>query len=595
MAIKDGIDEDLAVQTIVGCWEDWTSARRSKEGVWQECVNNYLVEVDETKYADWPWRCKVADTFSQETADTIASSLRNALFPTNEDFYEIVGHDAMGKQFAPVMKEYLDTYLMKMKWIERLMPFFKQLAVIGNAPVLLPWECTYVQRKKRIREINTVTNEPKVRVETLRSKKYDGPGLQVLDAFDVAFDPLRMDLSKAPMARRVVLPRDLAMKEYPDVDWDDLDRHAGKPHEDSDTHKAGRALVFGLDDHSVPDAEQAENDEVEVLEWYGDLVLDGERHPELIGAVLNRRALAKFETETYWGGRPIFWETYDNVWWTAYGKGPLEPVRGTQALIDTFTNQKADIINLIINPTFKYMEDGVVDPENLLTAPGFGILVNTMDNVQPVSLNSNVGLAFNEIADLRGRGERSTGASSMDKGQMMTGRRTAYEASQVAQGAGGRRVDVTKHLANNSMEYMLEFYVACIQQFKWGSKEIPEEVLLGDYGVKFLGAETTAMRQYAIQNITSFVQTVLQSQIMVQGLKVPGTLRKLSELYGIKKSDEMVKTDEEYAAEQEQQRQMEMAQQQQAQPGNPPGTMGSQGMPQPVDQEMAAFLGGGMG
>ncbi len=595
MAIKDGIDEDLAVQTIVGCWEDWTSARRSKERVWQECVNNYLVEVDESKYENWPWRCKVADTFSQETADTIASSLRNALFPTNEDFYEIVGHDDLGKQFAPVMKEYLDTYLMKMKWIERLMPFFKQLAVIGNAPVLLPWECTYVQQKKRIREVNTVTGEPIVRVESLRTKKYDGPGLHVLDAFDVAFDPLRMDLSKAPMVRRVVLPHDLAKQEYPRVDWEDLDLHAGKPHEDSDTHKASRARVFGLDDHSIPEEEQAENDEVEILEWYGDLVVDGERHREVIAVVINRRVLAKLETETYWGGRPLFWETYDNVWWTAYGKGPLEPVRGTQALIDTFTNQKADIINLIINPTFKYFNDGVVDPENLLTAPGFGIEVQDINNVQPLSLNQNVGLAFNEIADLRGRGERSTGASSMDKGQMQGGRRTAYEASQVAQGAGGRRVDVTKHLANNSMEYMLEFYVAGIQQFKWGSKEIPEEVLLGDYGVKFLGAETSAMRQYQLQNVMTFMQIVGQNERLAGALKPPGTMRKLGKLCGIKDDDEMVMTDQDYKAEQEQQRQMEMAQQQQAQPGNPPGTMGSQGMPQPVDQEMAAFLGGGMG
>ena len=74
MAIDLAADHEKIVQQVVACWDAWTVERRPKERIWQECVLNYLVEVDEAKYDAWPWRSRVADTLSQETADTVASS-----------------------------------------------------------------------------------------------------------------------------------------------------------------------------------------------------------------------------------------------------------------------------------------------------------------------------------------------------------------------------------------------------------------------------------------------------------------------------------------------------------------------------------------
>ena len=86
MAIIADIDRDEIVHEIVERWVNWKEARREKEAIWQECLMNYLVHIDESKFENWPWRSKVADTFSQEQGDTIASSLRNAWFPVNEEF-----------------------------------------------------------------------------------------------------------------------------------------------------------------------------------------------------------------------------------------------------------------------------------------------------------------------------------------------------------------------------------------------------------------------------------------------------------------------------------------------------------------------------
>lgn len=584
--IKDGLDHDAVVTTIVGLWTDWKDARLEKEKIWSECLANYLVHVDKAKYENWPWRCQVADTFSQETADTIASAMRAALFPMNEDFYELEGVDAVGKLHAQAMKDYLDGLLHRMQFIERLMPAFKQLSVIGNCPILTPWTTELKSERRRVRTINPVTYDTTVSVQRIPQKKYDGPGLQVLDAFDVVFDPMSL-CGHGTKIRRTLMTREAFVEKYGDyTDITELDAGTGKPMEPSDTQKVARARLFGLDEQEtqIPTDEQ-----IEILELIGDVTVDGEVHQGTIAAVGNRKVLCQFEAENpYWcHDALLLWATYDDLWFTGIGKGPLEPVRGIQSLIDTFSCQKADELNLILSGCWKYVDDGILDIDTLYLKPGGGIAVGQIQNLVPLQPNQSVTLAYGEIELLRQRGERSTGASRMDMGQAQGGRKTAYETAVIQQGGSGRQMDVARHLANDLMEPILEKYLIDVQQFKYGLGEIEDEALLGEYRVKYLGANMTAMRQYEIQQLMLFTDITARNPVSAQSIKWPGYNKRVLKILNIKDPDEIVMNDQEYQAA--------LRQQQAAEQQSPRrGEAGMMGPAEPFSSaDLAAVYGGG--
>lgn len=586
MAILESIDRDEIAHEIVERWVNWKEARREKESIWQECLTNYLVYIDETKFENWPWRSKVADTFSQEQGDTIASSLRNAWFPVNEEFYEVKGDDDLGKTHEKEMQEHMTKILHKMKFIERLNPWAKQLTVLGNAPMLLTWETLELSRRKRQQIVDLRTGERTYQVTDERKKKYEGPGIEVLDAFDVVFDPAAKHPRQTPFIRRVKVEKDLLKGLYPDLTDEEIEscQPGTTTLEQSDHHKIQRATVFGF---TAPESGAAlagdneEDDKVEVLELYGDLVCDGVRYADMVGAVIGRKILAKFQKNPFWGGRQIVWGTYDQLWFTMFGKGPLEPVRGTQELIDTFSNQKVDILNTITNGCFAYVDDGVIDPATLYLSPRAGIEVGNIANIKELHPNTNISLTYQEIETLRARGERSTGKSRFDMGQAPGGRRTAFEASMIGQGGGARSQDITKHVANDVLEYVLEWMLVTVQQMKWDSGEIPNEVLLGEYHVNYLGADLTAMRQFEIQQAQLFMDMIGRYPVLGEATNIPILVSEIAKLFHFRNQD-IAKPMAQYIAEQ---KQKQMQQQQQAQQDQGGPTMG--GLSQIPDQSQS--------
>lgn len=509
MAITIKADLDKVAQTVTQCWDDWTHARRKKERIWQECVMNYLCEVDETKYQGWPWRSKVADTLSQETGDTVASSLINGLFPLNEKYLDIAGNDEASADRAPKMLGYLEAQLKRANFIESVRPWAKQLSVIGNAPYLGRFDVLSKPNKRRVVTREVRTGKPSYGVQQVSGIKTTS--FLSLDAFDVAFDPDCLSPNDSPMiwrcvmskARVLALPNLTNLAQLEDVD-------GGAPSQPSDSLKTQRKRAFGV---TKPDAGQEESDpnEIEILCYFGDLEIDGELFENQRLVIGNRTVVLRAEPEPFWAGRPIGWAGYDQLWMTGLEKGPLEPIRGVQSLIDTFQNQKADILNLIINGAFAYVNDGIIDPDNLWLRPGGFIEVGSLDNLKPLQPSSNVALTYQELGTLREQAERSSGKSRFDMGIAPGGRRTAYEANLIRGGGSSRSNDILRHLANGPMESYLSWALGTLQQMKWDSGEIENDILAGDYRVNFLGADLTTLRQFQVQNLMMAIQVMAQA------------------------------------------------------------------------------------
>ena len=520
MIVDDIKKEDVAA-FIKDSFDGWKDARIEKETIWQSCVDNYLTVIDTAKYESWPWRSKVCDTMSQETGDTIASALRNSLFPLTEDYFTLRGKDELGIKHEARMTEYVKTKLKQAKFQEKMRVFLKQLTILGNSVVHIPWVKNTEKKKKRVME------NGKVFIKTINKEVYDSFDIETLDILDVVFDPNKAYTKKSLCIYRTY--KSLAeLKLNKNYDAEGLaDIESGfaeyQQRTDNTVDKTKRAEAFGL-------AYDSSTEDIELLVGYGDFELDGVIYEDYLAVVGNSGTLLRFEPNPYWGGKPLLLGTYDPMWFSVYGRGPLEPILGVQELINTFTNQKADILNLIIMGSFAYVNDGIIDPESLFLRPAGGIEVGDINNIKPLAPNGNVALTYQEIAMLRERGERSSAASNYEVGVPGGGRKTAFEASILKQGSSGRFGDVVKHAGDGVVESMLEFIVESLKQFKYGSGEVDDEVLLGEYSVDYYGADTSIVRQTMLQSLMGFLDISARMPQMAEAvdpLKLSAILKRL--------------------------------------------------------------------
>lgn len=500
--------EDI-VSFIADIFRTWKDNRSEKEDLWQDCINNWLTVIDESKYESWPWRSKVCDTMSQETADTIASNLRNSLFPLNEDYFILKGIDDIGKQYQEEMTNYLKLKLKNINYQEKMRVFLKQLAVLGNSVVHIPWVKRIEKKKKRILE------DGKTKIISANKTMYDCFNVETLDILDVVFDPNKPYTRKSMVIYRTYISlADLKNNSNFDQEAIGLIASGFAEYEkktDEKQDKYNRAQAFGL-------LYNPDESDVELLVCYGDFEFNGVVYENYLGVVANGSQLLRFEPNPYWGGCPLMLGTYDPLWFSSYGRGPLEPILGIQELINTFTNQKADILNLIIMGSFAYVNDGIIDPSSLFLKPCGGIEVGDLNNIKILSPNTNVALTYQEIAMLRERGERSTAASNYEVGVPGGGRKTAFEASILKAGSAGRFGDVVKHTGDGVVEQVLTFALDSLKQFKYGSGDINDEVLLGEYMVDYFGADTSIVRQTEMQSLLMFTDILARIPALANAL-----------------------------------------------------------------------------
>ncbi|MEO0215662.1 MAG: hypothetical protein ABIL14_01425 [candidate division WOR-3 bacterium] len=543
---KADTNEEEIVEYIVGNWESWKYARKAKEQIWQDCLNNYLTIVDESKYTNWPWRCKVSDTFSQEIGDIAASALKNALFPFDEEFYRLEPLDDIAQVYQDKMKKYLDSKLKESRFIERYRPFLKQLAVIGNSAAFLPWKT--ITRPKKIRTRSGV--------QTYDDVVYDLFRFDTLDMLNVVLNPDSIYSEDSPIIIRSLhsLASLKSMKEYKNLDKLEASIIESKhpaPTESDDMFVQQRKQVFGLDGN-------VDGEEVELLSCRGDMEINGKVYRDYVGVVANRKFLIQFKENPFWGGRPVVFSGYSSMWYTPYGIGPLEPVKGIHELINTFTCQKADILNLIIMGSFAYVNDGIIDPDNLFNRPAGAIEVGDINNIKPLAPNANVALAYQEIAQLRDRGERSSGVTDIEAGVFPGGRKTAYEAGLLKQGSFGRFSEVIKHIGETSVEYPLNFFLTSLKQFKYGSGEIEDEALLGKYKIEYFGASLSEARNNDLSKLAQLADMASKMGQLQVAIDPVEFMQEWRRVLGIKNS-RILRSPEQVEAELNRQKQLEAA------------------------------------
>lgn len=525
--IEPKVDNGKVVTKVSGDWENWKKVRESKEAIWDDCVKHYLTYIDESKYKKWPWRCKVSRPVSQEIVDSVAAAMKSALFPDNEDFFNVEGLDQIGAEYAKEVKNYMKVVLFKMRFAQSMNPFIKQLCIVGNSTAGLNWRQESVIRRRW---------QDGVQVDG-RQVIWDSSRLETHDIFDTVFAPREQNYSQATVRiRRHIISRDeLKLRKDLYSNLGDLE-DGGVPMEQSDSAADLRRTIFGINDQLID-----KKNDIELLIQHGDINIDGKIYRDMIVVVANRKTLLMFVENPYWCGSPHIFSNYTDVHNEMLGRGPIEPIRGLQKLIDTFSCQKADISNIIINGFWAYKEDGVIDIESLISRPFGTVAVEDINNIKSLVPSANPTLAFNEIEDLRVETERSSGASKFAQGVVTPGKRTATEVSAITAGTNNRFNDIVANVGDMAVEPALNMILQQEFQYNYGSPVLSRIAWEGMYKITFHGARTTAVREVAIQMFTQFSQIVGNNPLFSQFIEPQEFLNEWKKLLNIK-NDKLVRT-----------------------------------------------------
>ena len=413
---------------------------------------------------------------------------------------------------------------------------------------------------------------------------YHGPKSFRVSPYDYVVDPRAESFDKSIFIRKRLVPRsDIYGHDNNSniIQYDmksvgcmrDIVTYANSP---EDTYKDSDLLVDGF---SGP-TEYLQSGMCIILEFWGD-IYDPKSGKYLknqtIGIADNMFTLWNQPNPMWNGRRPYSFTGWRNRPGNLYGQGPLEQLVGMQYRIDHLENTKADILDQTIHPTIDVIGDVTEDYEtgpNVINYLGNeGKTVWNRPDASALQLNS-------EIYNLMNLMEEMAGAPKQTAGLRTPGEKTAFEVSQLNEGAMKMFLEKTNHWEVTFLKrHIQNFYTVLAMNFDIRDTykvlddvtdtteviSVTKEDVIRDGNFKLKGSENFAKKNKILIDLRDGLGLLLSNEstaMHIDGLAIDKMVeRELDwEKYGIIKefSGVLAPIDAQFAMQMHQQELMQM-------------------------------------
>ena len=644
--IVAGVDESKLVTYATEMWRRLKGERLTKEQIWYECWLAYNKKFGRTWAEIAEYRSRRYLPLSFQAVEAVGSQIASGVMP-HGDWFSIQGRtpddDDRAKLMTALLKYQHEKSGFRSKFAQ---DFVKSALVFGNVPWCVTWKTDWVNIPdvaalgENLANIHMMMEQgseelPKPSTPQKAVKKYDGPDFKVGNIFDYVQERYYNDVAYAPrIIRSHKTKAYLQQYSVADENGDSLYSNVDKltdgfsENEPSDFLKRSFEQQMGL----IP----AVNHMVELLECWGDFEIPsgigGEKtvyknHVLVIG---NRSTVLRFEPNPFMHGKcPWQMFTLFPIPNEIYGNGLLEPVLDLQDVANVRMNQVIEANALTVNPQFAVVQDGIIDTENFISAPGAIHAVAQQGNIQPLAVpnTSNIGMA--EIGFVMSQFNDITGAMKAFSSENY--QKSATEIAATSGMANARAAEMIRSFEQNCILPVLDMEVQLNQQLmedatfiriteptnaptamdpNSGMPMMPEgpmtvrispEDILGDFDSIATGATWVANNQQQIQLMIQATQAIAQSPAQ-SVIKWDEYARTLYQRMDVRDAWKFIKTPQEVQFEQQQaqQQQLAMAAAQQSMGGNGqgagPANAGASPMPTGMGgiQDMVGVPSGGM-
>jgi len=596
--ILPGIETSNVASWAAQWWVDRKNERLIKERIWNECILAVDCKFGETWEELEEYRSKRYMSLPWQAVETVSSSLVNGCMPS--DWFSILGRTPADDQKSKLMLSLLKWQHFKTKFRTKFKVFAKSACITGNVPYCVDWreetiqvpddEAMAAQMAYNQMQQSMGLTVPQEAMMNFRPTKalraYDGPDFHIGNIFDYVQD---LQPSNPRFALRAIKffrsKAYLDFKSQPDENGYSLYQNIDQVSDENIFRDSSDSLKL-MTERQIGIARMPE-DMVELIQFEGDFEIPNggggsTYYPNHIMVVANRRTVIRFEPNPFLYGRPT-WELFvlypePNE---TYGRGIIEPILGINDGIQVCYNQTIEARALIVNPGFKYKEDGVFDADEFISSPG--MLVKCTDpanNVLPLTVPDKTMTGFHELDFAINQFNLVSGA------QANFGGTSATEVSIEANQSKERLKETINHISDDFLADVLEREIALNQQLMdeptWirvvsdgnGMANDPDtgipfplapqqmlvspEEIVGQFDVLPVGANEVASDHQKAQELFQLTTAIMQSQ-MANAIKPTEFVNEVYKMAGFHNAWKFVKSPEEILFEQQQQFNQQLA------------------------------------
>jgi hypothetical protein len=394
------------------------------------------------------WKHKISSGKGFETIETLVSYLVGATFPT-DDWFGVDGLVPELAEQAKVIKQ-----LAKNKMLAGSLPLhvedhYRQLCIYGFSTLRVSWKSCMRRKLVQTPTENGLT-EGRWVIEDNETLQFD-----TISPYDVWVTGNPRILEGGTYIRLRPTYQELSYlvdEGYYTINPDLLEKYE----ED-----------FTTDTTKNRDSVGEGRSPVTITEFYGPVLYNGTQY-DVVHAVFFNHHLIRLTNSEYGCGNPYIPTRMLPDRDSIYGMSILDPAAGLLHTLNIVGNSRLDALVIFIEKMFTMVDDGILDIDDVFTAPGKIFKVADHNSLRPMDMgNSNFTVSYQEAATLESNIDRITSTGPLIGGGQPRGgeRVTASEITAVQQSGGNRLSTVYNRIELAFLVPLLSKVFDLLQQY----------------------------------------------------------------------------------------------------------------------------------
>ena len=563
-------NQKALVSQIVTTWNQGLQARQDRQTIWEKCWLAYVMaKSSKIKQAekDNPWTDYLILPWIFERVETACVELVNALLPNKEDFFDIqpqVTSDPAQEINAEVMNKYIKKRLSDNNFLLEFPKFIKQLVLCGNSVARV-----YNRESNNsftIRERRLDGSEFKRKI----TRKVNMPIFETFDIQDFVVWPLNVNIEKSNVVQRVVVPIcDIQRNQYEpdknDSGYINVDKvkpspsltaSSGNAYKDASNFKQSVNLAYGINEEGS--AFSNDNDQVEMLEFWGTIKLGQDRFENVIVTVANREILLRVQKNPFGDKKPFIFTGYTPVPNQVYSIGLAEQLLAMWQAATTDLNLIQENTKLQVNNVYTMVveEDPLINLSKIKFRPGAIIPVRTDGALKPLASGGNLSAGFTMMEWFKNQLDVTSAVSDVVRGAFPTPVQTATAVNRAGNNATKHFADTADHINSTSLVPTLKLFYDLVLEYATFEEiaEITGEDIdslnqlftfpLADYNVKITGITTSMEKMTAMEGFSSIWAVVASNPQLLACFDSVELVKYLLKLNGVDDPSQLLLPDE---------------------------------------------------
>jgi hypothetical protein len=561
-------DEQTAESYSMGVQKDITSKyvgelierenwRRAYELLWWQI---YVAYMSGNVASRTPTRSKVFIPLVFQIIE-IATPKLITFTSGNDNLFDVVANDVSEEQVAENVHRLLADQFDQNEFDDKYETFLKQLLMYGTSYFWVDWEVKWQWKVSRTPKVMKFVDDNGVnqeKTEYVTEKRYEiagrRPKLSVLDVLDVFPAQDRAEVGDQPSVMiRKFMDRDeferICEGPQPYFGNKDMALASGtsmKFQETRQWRKTARGEISTV-----------KSKDIELIEVWGYWDLDGDGKDEPCQVIIaNRQVVVRAVANPFDHQEvPLVKVNFCKVPLEWYGIGLIEPVLSLQNEANLIRRQRLDNVNLLINQMYKVLAtDTSIDIEKVVSSPSGVVLVDDMNNLQPITRGDVANSAYTDAQAVQQDIFNATVPASLTGNiddMQANGKSVGIGVAKVAIGQAMEKfATAAKAIENKGIKHVLRLFYMLDLQYLTNSEVIrafyghlfPEPAIVTPAmirtaaGVNFQMTVLSEMvgRDQKVNQMTSYF-TLAQNQLEASSIDV--ILKQIWELMGFDSKD----------------------------------------------------------